>query len=198
MSTDASSESAASGRAAGRGSLSDDLTGFQRDILFATARLGGEPDAGQINSPKGAAIRDVLESTYGAEVTGGRAYPVFDQLVADGLLEKGTLDRRSNYYHLTEAGFGVCKSQIRYERESLDGSTALSKLERVERFLCTVADSETKATVTTSEVADALDIGPNAAKNPVKRVVDGESSRIELVDTEFSTRSRGRWEVKRR
>ena len=38
------------------------------------------------------------------DVNHGRLYPNLDELVEDGYLEKGDLDRRTNYYELTEYG----------------------------------------------------------------------------------------------
>jgi DNA-binding PadR family transcriptional regulator len=72
-----------------------DLTGFQRDLLFAIA--------GQ-DQPHGLAIKEELEDYYEAEIHHGRLYPNLDTLVEKGLVEKGELDRRTNYYALTGRG----------------------------------------------------------------------------------------------
>ncbi|QZA89184.1 PadR family transcriptional regulator [Salinarchaeum sp. IM2453] len=72
-----------------------DLTGFQRDLLFVIA---GEEE------PHGLSIKQELEDYYGKEIHHGRLYPNLDTLVEKGLVEKGQLDRRTNYYVLTSRG----------------------------------------------------------------------------------------------
>ncbi len=72
-----------------------DLTGFQRDLLIVISGL---------EEPHGLAIKDELEDYYEGEVNHGRLYPNLDTLVDKGLVEKGTLDRRTNVYRLTKRG----------------------------------------------------------------------------------------------
>ncbi len=72
-----------------------DLTGFQRDLLVVIAGL---------EDPHGLAIKAELEDYYGTEIHHGRLYPNLDTLVNKGLVEKGQLDRRTNYYVLTRRG----------------------------------------------------------------------------------------------
>ena len=72
-----------------------DLTGFQRDLLYVIAGL---------KEPHGLAIKEELEEYYEAEVNHGRLYPNLDTLVEKGLVEKGQLDRRTNFYTLTRRG----------------------------------------------------------------------------------------------
>ena len=69
-----------------------DLTGFQRDLLYVIAGK---------DKPHGLAIKDELEDYYETEIHHGRLYPNLDTLVEKGLVEKGELDRRTNYYSLT-------------------------------------------------------------------------------------------------
>ncbi|MFC4986341.1 helix-turn-helix transcriptional regulator [Saliphagus infecundisoli] len=73
----------------------DDLTGFQRDLLYVIA---------DIDRPSGQTIRDELDDYYTDDITHGRLYPNLDTLVTKGLVEKGELDRRTNYYELTDIG----------------------------------------------------------------------------------------------
>ena len=72
-----------------------DLTGFQRDLLYVIAGK---------NRPHGLAIKEELEQYYESEIHHGRLYPNLGELVEKGLVEKGELDRRTNYYSLTRRG----------------------------------------------------------------------------------------------
>jgi len=71
------------------------MTGFQRDLLYVIAGL---------DDPHGLAVKDELENYYDDEIHHSRLYPNLDKIVERGLVEKGTLDRRTNYYVLTDAG----------------------------------------------------------------------------------------------
>ncbi|MFC6906866.1 helix-turn-helix transcriptional regulator [Halalkalicoccus tibetensis] len=82
----------------------DDLTGFQRDLLYVIAGL---------DEPHGLALKDVLEEYYGTEIHHGRLYPNLDTLVDKGLVKKGKLDQRTNKYELTERG----RRELRARRE---------------------------------------------------------------------------------
>ncbi|UXF50832.1 MAG: transcriptional regulator [Haloquadratum phage sp.] len=74
-----------------------DLTGFQRDLLRTIERL---------EDPHGLGIKETLEGDYGGsvELHHGRLYPNLDTLVKKGLVEKGTKDRRTNSYTLSQRG----------------------------------------------------------------------------------------------
>lgn len=72
----------------------DELTGFQRDLLYVIAGM---------DRPSGREIMADIKG-YVEEVTHGRLYPNLDALVERGLVEKGELDRRTNYYALTPRG----------------------------------------------------------------------------------------------
>ncbi|MBZ6494496.1 PadR family transcriptional regulator [Natrinema longum] len=72
-----------------------DLTGFQRDLLYVIA---GQDD------PHGLAIKAELEEYYEKEIHHGRLYPNLDDIVDKGLVEKGELDQRTNYYTITARG----------------------------------------------------------------------------------------------
>ncbi len=85
-----------------------DLTAFQRDLLFVTAGL---------DEPHGLAIKDELEKYYQSEIHHGRLYPNLDTLVEKGLLEKGTLDRRTNYYTLTRRGEGELEDRRQWQTQ---------------------------------------------------------------------------------
>ncbi|MCU4925421.1 PadR family transcriptional regulator [Halobacteria archaeon AArc-dxtr1] len=73
----------------------DELTGFQRDLLYVIAGK---------NRPSGQEILDDINEYIDQPVTHGRLYPNLDTLVELDLVEKGELDRRTNYYALTPRG----------------------------------------------------------------------------------------------
>lgn len=72
-----------------------DLSAFQTDILAVIADEG---------RPYGLAIKDNLEDVRYEKVNHGRLYPNLDTLVEKGLVEKGEIDNRTNYYTLTGEG----------------------------------------------------------------------------------------------
>jgi PadR family transcriptional regulator PadR len=73
-----------------------DLTGFQRDLLYVIA--GNE-------QPHRLALKDALDDYYDQDIQHGRLYPNLDTLVEKGLVEKGTIDQRTNSYELTRHPF---------------------------------------------------------------------------------------------
>jgi DNA-binding PadR family transcriptional regulator len=87
-----------------------DLTAFQRDLLLAISGL---------DEPKGLDVKDVLEEYYGTEIRHGRLYPNLDTLVEEGYVEKGKVDRRTNFYRLSEWGLGELEARRRWEDERL-------------------------------------------------------------------------------
>lgn len=88
-----------------------DLTGFQRDLLYIIA--GSE-------EPHGLAIKAELDDYYETEIQAGRLYPNLDTLVAKGLVEKGQLDRRTNYYNLTRRGQREIDARADWEIQYVD------------------------------------------------------------------------------
>lgn len=72
-----------------------DLTGFQRDLLTVIAGL---------DNPKGLAIKAELDEYYSEDINHGRLYPNLDTLVEKGLIDKGSKDKRTNEYSLTNRG----------------------------------------------------------------------------------------------
>lgn len=72
-----------------------DLTGFQRDLLYVISGL---------DRPSGQTIKERFERDFGKEVKHGRLYPNLDHLVDCEYVEKGQLDRRTNYYQLSPLG----------------------------------------------------------------------------------------------
>jgi PadR family transcriptional regulator PadR len=94
-----------------------DLTGFQRDLLYTIAGL---------DDPHGLAIKDELEEYYESEIHHGRLYPNLDTLVDKGLVEKGELDRRTNFYTLTRRGRRELEDRRDWEDEYLDSNESAS------------------------------------------------------------------------
>ena len=82
-----------------------ELTGFQRDIVYITAGM---------DQPSGQDIKEELEQEL-EEVTRGRLYPNLDTLVEQDYLEKGTIDRRTNYYALTDDGLQALRERRDWE-----------------------------------------------------------------------------------
>ncbi|EMA56282.1 PadR family transcriptional regulator [Halococcus thailandensis] len=83
-----------------------DLTGFQRDLLYVTANE---------DEPHGLALKDELEEYYEKQIHHGRLYPNLDTLVDKGLLEKGELDKRTNYYQVTQRGHREIEARREWE-----------------------------------------------------------------------------------
>jgi len=94
-----------------------DLTGFQRDLLYVIA--------GQ-DQPHGLAIKDELEDYYEQEIHHGRLYPNLDALVDKGLVEKGELDRRTNYYAETQRGHRELEARRDWEQQYLEDTEVLA------------------------------------------------------------------------
>lgn len=84
--------------------LARDLTAFQYNILVILSR---EP-------MYGLAIKEHLEAYYQDEVNHGRLYPNLDALVDEGLVAKSELDKRTNQYALTDAGFDAVIEQLEW------------------------------------------------------------------------------------
>jgi len=97
----------------------DNLTAFQRDLLYVVAGL---------DSPHGLAIKAELEEYYEGEINHGRLYPNLDDLVEQGLIEKGERDKRTNYYEMTEAGMDELRARREWEEGYVGNET---KKERV-------------------------------------------------------------------
>ena len=72
-----------------------DLTGFQRSLLREIYRM---------DQPSGQAVKERIEALTGQHINHGRLYPNLDTLVDSQLVEKGSQDRRTNYYEVTNDG----------------------------------------------------------------------------------------------
>ena len=87
-----------------------ELNGFQRDVMYVLAAL---------DEPSGREVKSRVESELDVEVTNGRLYPNLDELVERSLVEKGALDRRTNYYDLTPDGREMLRERQRWQRRML-------------------------------------------------------------------------------
>jgi len=86
------------------------LTAFQRDILYVIAGL---------HEPYGLEIKEVIEGYYESEVNHGRLYPNLDTLVDEGFLTKGSLDKRTNSYTLTQQAHESIQTRRDWENQNL-------------------------------------------------------------------------------
>ncbi|WP_129116704.1 PadR family transcriptional regulator [Halegenticoccus tardaugens] len=80
------------------------LSGFQRDLLTVIAGH---------DQPSGQQIKTELEDVRNEEINHGRLYPNLDTLVDKGYVEKGEIDRRTNFYQITDKG----RTGLRERRE---------------------------------------------------------------------------------
>lgn len=97
----------------------DELTRFQFDVLVAIER--SDPRTGD-DVAYGLGIKRWLEAYYdGTEVNHGRLYPNLDTLVELGLVERGTLDKRTNSYELTPAAYELLRRRAQTLVGAIDG-----------------------------------------------------------------------------
>lgn len=87
-----------------------DLTAFQRDVLAVLATL---------EEPNGSTVLSTVEDLYGCDINNGRLYPNLGELADAGLVAKGELDGRSNYYRLTDAGRDRLAADLRWRADAL-------------------------------------------------------------------------------
>ena len=88
-----------------------DLTGFQRDLLYVI--VGAD-------RPSGQNVKNEVETYYSSEINHGRLYPNLDTLVNKELVEKGQLDRRTNYYAITDAGEEKIQERREWEEQYVE------------------------------------------------------------------------------
>lgn len=89
----------------------NDLTGFQRDLLYVI--IGAD-------HPSGQDLKKDLDEYYNAEINHGRLYPNLDTVVNKELVEKGELDRRTNYYDITDKGIREIESRQEWEEQYIN------------------------------------------------------------------------------
>ncbi|WP_224450608.1 PadR family transcriptional regulator [Haloprofundus salilacus] len=86
----------------------NDLSGFQRDLLYVISGF---------DQPSGQNVKDELEQYIDGEINHGQLYPNLDTLVNKGYVEKGPLDRRTNYYTITEEGREAIRNRRSWENQ---------------------------------------------------------------------------------
>ncbi|SER35832.1 PadR family transcriptional regulator [Natrinema salaciae] len=89
----------------------DDLTGFQRDLLYVIAGA---------DQPSGQDVKGEIEQYYSNDINHGRLYPNLDTVVEKDLIEKGQLDRRTNYYAITDDGERAIADRREWESQYVD------------------------------------------------------------------------------
>ncbi|UTF55625.1 PadR family transcriptional regulator [Natronosalvus rutilus] len=89
----------------------DDLTGFQRDLLYVIAGA---------DQPSGQDVKEEVEQYYSSDINHGRLYPNLDTIVNKELVEKGQLDRRTNYYVITDSGERAIEERREWESQYVD------------------------------------------------------------------------------
>lgn len=89
----------------------NDLTGFQRDLLFIIAGL---------DDPNGLAIKDELDAYYDKHIPRSRVYPNLDTLCEKALAEKQPHESPQNTYQLTEQGRQALRERYNWEQQFLD------------------------------------------------------------------------------
>ena len=110
-----------------------DLNGSSRDLLV---------EIYQLDQPSGQDIRGRMEAEHGEEVTHGRLYSNLNDLVDVGLLDKGELDLRTNYYQITKDGQRLVEDTARYF-ESTGATSRVAGdggLEAVRESICELKD----------------------------------------------------------
>lgn len=98
-----------------------DLNGFQRDLLYVLASM---------DEPSGREVKARVEALLETTVTNGRLYPNLDELVERSYVDKGAIDRRTNYYAVTQSGLERLHERHEWERAMLAEAAAASNQQR--------------------------------------------------------------------
>lgn len=98
-----------------------ELNGFQRDLLYVLASM---------DEPSGREVKARIEAELDAPVTNGRLYPNLDELVEQSYVDKGAIDRRTNYYAVTESGLERLHERTEWERARLTEAAETSSQRR--------------------------------------------------------------------
>ncbi|WP_114577185.1 PadR family transcriptional regulator [Saliphagus sp. LR7] len=90
----------------------DGVSAFQRDLLVVLAGFA---------RPSGQTIKAELEEYYRTELNDSHLYSNLERLVDEGVVEKGELDGRTNFYALTAEGDDALGERRQWERQYMDG-----------------------------------------------------------------------------
>lgn len=88
-----------------------ELTGFQRDLLYAIAGF---------DRPSGQRVKQEIEAYFNRDITHGQLYPNLDTLVEARLVDKGQVDRRTNFYDLSTKGRDAITRRREWEDRHLE------------------------------------------------------------------------------
>lgn len=88
-----------------------ELTGFQRDILFVLGGLG---------TTHGAQLKRELEGTRYSSILPGRLYHNLDVLVERSFVQKRNGTGRANEYQLTSEGRASIREHTAWQRQYVD------------------------------------------------------------------------------
>lgn len=89
-----------------------ELTGFQRDLLFAVVQITDR-------RATGVAIKTELEKYYDEEINHGRFYQNLRELTTQGFIEKQPIDGRTNVHWLTNNTHERLESHHQWEMNCL-------------------------------------------------------------------------------
>lgn len=126
-----------------------DLTAFQRDLMFVIAGK---------DEPHGLALKEELEQYYEVEIHHGRLYPNLDTIVDKGLVSKGTRDKRTNTYEITNRG----RREIESHREWIDARVSGEEDGEAEDEVETEAEDEVEME---AEDEESVEEDPEVAVN---------------------------------
>jgi DNA-binding PadR family transcriptional regulator len=104
-----------------------DLTKFQLRVLGVLSSAENEQD-----NLHGLGVKERLEAYYGTEVNHGRLYPNLDTLVEQGLVERGSKDRRTNWYAISGDGRVVLTDEVAWLVERTPGLSVVPPAEEEE------------------------------------------------------------------
>jgi hypothetical protein len=83
-------------------------------------------DAGDGETPSGQDVKEEAETMLREQVNHGRLYPNLDTLVEAGLVEKGSIDRRTNSYELTSNARAMVRERVHRLASAFDVEPAMA------------------------------------------------------------------------
>jgi len=89
----------------------DDLTGFQRDLLYVIAGA---------DQPSGQDVKDEIEQYYSSEINHGRLYPNLDTVVNKGTRRERTTRQAHKLLRNTDEGEQAIEDRYEWESQYID------------------------------------------------------------------------------